>query len=208
MKKYKYILLILILFIITGCTNINNFNYDEVVASASQSSALINQVRKGYKYYLPKGLKVLKSDSYNEILMDSDYKYYLYVDVISFYNNIKASYKETDKAFYSRSYENGYLEINHVNDDKYLIEIMNNYAKIEVIVEESDIRDAVCKASIVLFSIEYKYDVLDSMLKDEIINNNEVLFDIFSTTKSESDFSLYQGEYGNDNKIKDSDLIE
>ncbi len=210
MKYFKYAFLVLIIIFVTGCSNIKQESLTNILKETNISTNLSNTYRVGYKYYLPSGLKVYKSHDYNELLRDDRYNYYLYVDVVSYYNRVAVNYQLNRNVYYSEVLENGYLEITMLNDDKYLIEIMDNYAKIEVIVDKHDINRSVTYAAIVLSSIEYKYDVLDNMMRENLLNSSEIEFDIFKTINTESNFSIYEAEYGqyDETEIKDTDLIE
>lgn len=209
MKKVKYLIIILAIVFITGCTNINKTDYKKLINDIGQGMRLTNTSRKGYKYYVPKGIKIINVKDYNEILRDDNYTYYLYVDVVSFYNGVKCEYIENKNAYYSLKLDNGYLEINKLENDKYLIEIMDNYAKIEVIVDGNYLKKAVTFSEIILSSIEYKYNVLDSLMKEEMLNSSEIEFDIFKTISSDASFSVYEEEYNQyEETVKDSDMIE
>lgn len=208
--KKIMIILISVLFV-SGCSSINNMNYDEIINKTKNHSTLANVTRNGYKYYIPKGIKLLNNKDFNEILMDQDNIYYLYIDVVSYYNNVKFDYKINNNAYYSQKLNNGYLEINEVEGNKYLIEIMDNYAKIEVIVNKKNIKKALAYSNVLISSVNYRYDVLDNMMKDDSFNTSEIEFNIFKTITSESDFAIYEAEYGQYNEtndVKDSDLIE
>ena len=208
--KKIMIILISVLFV-SGCSSINNMNYDEIINKTKNHSTLANVTRNGYKYYIPKGIKLLNNKDFNEILMDQDNIYYLYIDVVSYYNNVKFDYKINKNAYYSQKLNNGYLEINEVEGNKYLIEIMDNYAKIEVIVNKKNIKKALAYSNVLISSVNYRYDVLDNMMKDDSFNTSEIEFNIFKTITSESDFAIYEAEYGQYNEtndVKDSDLIE
>ena len=208
--KKIMVILISVLFV-SGCSSINNMNYDEIINKTKNHSTLANVTRNGYKYYIPKGIKLLNNKDFNEILMDQDNIYYLYIDVVSYYNNVKFDYKINKNAYYSQKLNNGYLEINKVEGNKYLIEIMDNYAKIEVIVNKKNIKKALAYSNVLISSVNYRYDVLDNMMKDDSFNTSEIEFNIFKTITSESDFAIYEAEYGQYNEtndVKDSDLIE
>ena len=83
MKK-KFLLLIGVLFLVTGCKTIHNMSIEEIINYTSSSTLNIaNEYRTGYKYYLPGGIGVETQNSYNETLVRQDYKMYFYVDVIS-----------------------------------------------------------------------------------------------------------------------------
>ena len=124
MKKY---ILVITLLLLCGCTNINNASVQDITKEVLGSKInSYNEYRTGYKYYLPQGLNVNSSKKYNEILNDDKYKYYLYVDLVSYLKKTELSYKVNENAYLSMTLDDkGYLEINEKND-KYLIEIMYN----------------------------------------------------------------------------------
>ncbi len=211
MKIRKILLIVISILLVSGCSTVNRMSYQEIINKTKNSNSLSNVTRRGYKYYIPKGIKLINNKDFNEILMDQDNVYYLYVDVVSYYNNVKFDYKINKNAYYSQKLDNGYLEINKTEDNKYLIEIMDNYAKIEVIVNEKNIKKALTYSNILISSVDYKYDVLDNMMKDDSFNTSEIEFNIFKTVASDSDFATYEEQYGQYNEnddVKDSDLIE
>jgi hypothetical protein len=207
----KIIILILSLFCLCGCTNINKSDIPTLVNQTITSNLkLSNQYRKGYKYYLPHDLSVYDIKNLNEVLQDDNYKYYMYVDLISYYNKVINDYEVNKSAYYSQSilYNNkfGYLEIN-VKNDKYLIEIMYNYAKIEVIVDKDDINKAVTNSLIVLSTIKYNKDIIKNMMDEDILSFNEETFSIFNTNGKDSNFLEYVQEYGNYEGTDDNDEV-
>lgn len=210
MKK-KLFLLICVIFLV-GCTPIQNMSIEDVINNGVETKySLSNEYRSGYKYYLPKGLKVTHKNDYNETIKGDKYQYYLYVDVISYYNHVISTYKTKDYVYYSNpiNYQDkyGYLEIKSVNESKYLIEIMYNYAKIEVIVDEEDINTSIASAISVLNSVKYNDTILTKLIGDETSSFNEYEFNIFETTKD----STYLEYVNNDNTTEedehDSDLV-
>ena len=76
--------------------------------------------------------------------------------------------------------EDAYLEINKIND-RYLIEFMYNYAKIEAMVYEEDINDVVLNSTYILSTIKFNKNVIKLMLNDEYFVNKEEKYDIFSS---------------------------
>ena len=173
-----------------------------------------NKYRKGYKYNLPKGLDVVDNSEYNEVIESRDYVYYLYVDAVSYYNKVIEKYEENSKAYVSMqiNYQDkyGYLEINQLDEEKYFIEIMYNYAKIEVIVKKRDINVAVYDSLSVLASVKFNDDVLKTLLDEEISQFQEVQFDIFETvTTVDSQYlQAVEDEKEEQEDIHDSDLID
>ena len=190
MKKIS-ILLICIIFL-TGCTNLNKLSYDDIVDNFASVKMSANIYRTGYKYYLPDGMTIIDSTLYNETIKDNNYTYYLHVDVISYYNKVDKTYQKNDKAIYSMGInyddKNGYVEINLVENDKYLVEIMYNYAKIEVIVDKDNCNRSMLSAINILNSIIYNDIIIANMLGDDILSFSEEDFDIFKTHSQEDDY--------------------
>lgn len=118
----KIILIIIILVFTAGCTNINKLSYDDIVNNITTISTKDNIYRTGYSYYLPRGMKVADSTLYNEVIEDANSKYYLYVDVVSFYKKITKEYEINNNAIYSSkiNYNDkfGYVEVNLLKNDK------------------------------------------------------------------------------------------
>jgi len=209
----KIFLLGILVFILTGCTSIQNSKLDVIINNTLNSKVQTKNVnRKGYRYYLPKGLSISKSLSFNEILKDQKYYYYLYVDVISYNNKTLFSYHKNESSYYSHNivYNNniGYIEINKYKNNQYLIEIMYNYAKIEVVVYEADINMAVTYAMVVLTSITYNDFVINNYLDSSVIIDNmgEENFDIFEIIGSDN-YLEFRDDDEIHNEIKDPDYI-
>ena len=208
----KIILIIIILVLTAGCTNINKLSYDDIVNNITTMSTKDNIYRTGYSYYLPRGMKVADSTLYNEVIEDANSKYYLYVDVVSFYKKITKEYEINNNAIYSSkiNYNDkfGYVEVNLLKNDKYLVEIMYNYAKIEVIVDKSKCKEAMLSIINILKSVEYNDSIIANLMGDDILNFNEEEFNIFNTNGSESNYLTVDNDYKEEEeKIFDPDLI-
>ena len=192
--------------------NINKLSYDDIVNNITTISTKDNIYRTGYSYYLPRGMKVADSTLYNEVIEDANSKYYLYVDVVSFYKKITKEYEINNNAIYSSkiNYNDkfGYVEVNLLKNDKYLVEIMYNYAKIEVIVDKSKCKEAMLSIINILKSVEYNDSIIANLMGDDILNFNEEEFNIFNTKGSESNYLTVDNDYKEEEeKIFDPDLI-
>ena len=215
-KKISLFCLLLCLFL-TGCKSIQKMTIEEIIDKKVERSVdTYNTFRKGYKYYLPSGLGILESTDYNEVLRDDSYKYYLYIDAVSYFNKVIEPYEVSDEAYVSipinSNIKYGYLEITEKSEDKYFIEIMYNYAKIEVIVKKKDINAVVSNSMNVLSSIKFNDNILKTLLGDETSQLNEFEFNIFetTTTSTESDYlqALDKDEAeAEKDYVHDSDLI-
>ena len=221
MKKRILILIICVL-TLTGCTNLNNKNIDELIdIILLDKSNLKNKVFDGYSYYIPKGLKLTNKDEYNMSLLDEyNNTYYFYIDIISYYNQEKLDYKINDKAYFSKKieYQNkeGYLEINKIqNTNKYFIEYMYNYGKMEAYVDKNNLNSAIINMSSILKSIEFNRTVLESLIGNNVLNYKEDVYDVMkpkgsTATKNtyleyEEKYGVYEGYGNNDNR---EDTIE
>ena len=197
----KLILMLLAVFLFTGCTvvRINTDNIDTIITVVlSKENTLYNTVGKGYKYYRPRGVTYIDTTEYNEKLYSNGYNYYLYVDINSYYYKKEFTYEENDEAYYSKYLEIndkfGYVEINEYNG-LYLIEFMYNYAKIEALVEKDDINQTILDATYILSTIKYNSNVIKIMLNEDYFTDKEERYDVFTpknTVKSDTEIKYDQ----------------
>lgn len=207
----KIILLCTLVIFLTGCTSINTSSIDSILNEALSSTLKItNTQRNGYSYYLPRGLILKNTKSFNEKLEDDLYQYYLYVDVVSYNNKTKFKYTLNNKAYFSSSLENngkfGYVEINNYKNNQYLIEIMYNYAKIEVVVYEKDIKNVLANAMTIISSISYNDNIIINYLASSSFEGNEEVFNIFEIV-GRKDFLQVTDEETQEEEIRDPDFI-
>ena len=216
---HKRIILLIAIVLLCGCVNINKSNYDELIENVVSSNTMIyNTYRDGYKFYLPKDLYVTKSNGYNEVIRNDNEIYYLYIDVISYINKKELTHKVNSSNYYDTSFskgeKQGFLIIKEKNN-KYLVEIIYNYAKIEVIVKEKHLNEAITKGLIILTSMKYNDGVLKNKDVSNVLNYNEKNVDIFtkkSGKENSSNFLEYVEEYDkaedNEKAVPDLDLIK
>ncbi len=182
---YKKIIIILSLFLMTGCTQtyyMNNLSYDEIINySTVETSDLHNTNNKGFKYYLPAGFTITKDDGFNQTLTSRNNIYYLNIDIVSYYykKGINESENLEDYYFYTfdRNDIQGYLRIRK-NIDKFFVELCYNYAIIEVEVEENELRYAVSRSITILNSIKYNDYIIEKELNDRDLDSKETAYKI------------------------------
>lgn len=209
----KKILIIICLLFITGCSDIRKQSYDDIINNIATRANKDNVYRTGYSYYLPRGMQVADSTLYNEAITDARYKYYLYVDIVSYYKKVTKDYSVNDNALVSKKLDYdgkfGYVEVNLLKNDKYLVEIMYNYAKIEVIVDRSNLNEAMLSIINILKSVEYNDSIIANLMGDDVLNFSEEEFNIFNTKGSESNYLTVDKDASKeeDTKIPDPDLI-
>ena len=195
----KKMTILLLLVLTAGCSavRIDTSSIDNTLnVVLSKNNNLYNRIGKGYKYYIPRGVTYMDTDDLNDKLYSNGINYYLYIDVISYYNRVKTNYKENKNAYYSKKIEgkkDGYLEINKVKG-KYKIEFVYNYAKIEALVEKEEIEDVVLNASYILSTVKFNDNIIKIMLNEEYFTNKEETYDVFLSKTSDTNFLGYQEE--------------
>lgn len=220
MKK-KLLILTLSILALTGCTNLSNASLDEITNTMlSSKSSLANTVFDGYKYYVPRGLRLVMKNDYNASFLDEyNNTYYLYIDIISYYNKEKLDYNTNKNTYFSKelNYNNkeGYLEITKVKDSNYyFIEYMYNYGKIEAFVKEKELNSAIINMSSVLSSLKFNRTVLETIVGNKVLNYKEDTYDVMKpkgSTATKDTYLEYEEKYGiyegyGDNK--EEDIIE
>lgn len=202
---YKRVFLIIIsIFLLTGCSieRLNRNNYNDIIDKILLNNKKIqNSISQGYSYYIPRELKLVMTDENNIILKDKyNNSYFLYADVISYYHKVENTFEEETSSYYSRkivnkdSKKSGYLEINEIND-KFFVEAMYNYAKIEVYATRECLSDVVINVCEVLSSIKYNNKVLRTTIGDKVLDYKEASFNIFTTKKSTTNYLDYIEKY-------------
>jgi len=204
MKKIIFLLSLVLLF--TGCNieRLDNKEIEDIISLAlTKNNNLSNVNAKGYKYYIPRGMKIVNNDGYNTKIQYKDNTLYLYVDVVSYYHNVNKEHVKNDKSYYYRSLKVndklGYIEINK-KDDKYFIEMMYNYAKIEGYINEEDLQYAMANSIYILASISYNDEILETLIGENILIYQEEQFNIFDTRQNDGNWLEYDKNY-NGNKL-------
>lgn len=182
---YKKIIIVLCLFLFTGCTRtyyMNSLSYEEILNNATiEENNLHNTNNKGFKYYLPTGFSVTKDNEFNQTLTSHNNIYYLNIDIVSYYyKKGSEEIKEIDDYYFykfNKNNKDGYLRIRKKND-KFFVELCYNYAIIEVEVEENEIKYAVSRGITILNSIKYNDTVIEKKLNDKDLESKETAYKI------------------------------
>ncbi len=209
----KLLIIVLTLFIFTGCVNLNDMSYDEIINEITKEDVKANNYRKGYSLYIPKGLAILDAGVNYLILSSDTVNYYLYLDFINYKEGKKIEYQKDD-SYYFKEINNdgflGYVNIKLWKNNQYLIEIMYNYAKIEVMVDKDLINNVLINSINILKSIRYNDDIIEKILKSDSLDNTEEIFDIFKDVTSSSSTLEHENDKEEANinmDIKDTDYI-
>ena len=194
MKKLA-VLLSTILVLMTGCgiTKLSDTNtLKNIKTIMSEETNLHNVNYDGYKYYLPKGISFVSKDDYNAVLKDgNNNRYYLYVDVIAYYNKVKNTYEENYDLYLSKKLKfnnkTGYIQIEEI-DSKYFSQYVYNYVKLESYVSKEDLNDVIINQSYILRSVKYNDKVLESIVGDNVLDYKEVEYNLFKADSNKESF--------------------
>jgi len=200
MYRKRFILLVIIALILTGCTKIDN-NIDNIVsATMTEEIKNVNTVSTGYELYVPIGVLQLVDNEYNQKFRMRDTYVYLYVDTVSYYYKNSLNYKSTENYNYYYkeivlNNKTGYIGINKLDDGSFFVEIVYNYSKIEFYACEEDLPMIISNSLIIVNSIKYN----DTLIKIKLDNNSndgrEVKYELDKPKDSESTFNQYLQEY-------------
>lgn len=214
MKKIIFIFISILL--LAGCTTVDfkNSKVDETIKTIIEKDVdLYNNIFDGYKFYIPRGMKILNKTNNNIKIMSNKDTYYLYVDLVSYYYNVKKTFEPSTTNYLSKELrfndELGYIDITEINN-KYFIEFMYNYAKIEAYVNKDNLNQSVMNMAYILSSIQYNRNVIETLIGENSLDYKEEKYDIFKSERENSTFVEYAEKYYNydDKKDKDQDILD
>lgn len=212
----KLILLAIGLILLTGCSfiNINDLNYDQIVDKVMTSkSPKANTAMSGYKLYLPRNYKIYDNKDTNIVLYSGGKRIYLFVDLVSYYekeNNIYEIDTVKNKIYENKltDKKNGYVTISK-NSDKYYIQVMYNYAKIEALVDKNDVKFILSESLNILKTIKYNDVIIKKLIGNEDYTTNEEDYDLLKPNANATNFLDYLKDYDDvDNELPDDDEIQ
>lgn len=192
----KKLIILILPFILSGCMMIQDSdrNYDTLISNIiSSNSTLTNTQMLGYKYYLPVGVRQVKKDDFNEELSIKGTRAYLYVDLISYYYQKQDNYEiPLEGNYYSQKFEyqdkKGSISLNKEANDEIYLEIIYNYAKIELYTKEDNLTDMVLKSMVILSSMEYNDIAIENLMNSSYFASKEEIYNIENPEGSESTF--------------------
>lgn len=216
MKKIVFLFTLLVFF--TGCSikSMNDYDINEIIDNTIKNENITANIsHDGYKYYLPRGMKIIDKKDYNsKILSDGVYSY-LYVDIIAYYHKTPLNYTANNELYLSKKIfyneKEGYVEIDEIEKDYYFVKIQYNYAKIECFVEKDKLNNVIYNSIRILSSVSYNDSIIESLIGENILNYQEETFNLYESKRTEGDFLDYIEEYDiydDSNDVKDEDILD
>ena len=216
MKKL-IVLLSIFVFLVTGCSvyKLDDSNISKnIKIILSHKTNLHNVNYDGYKYYLPKGISFVYKDDYNALLKDgNNNRYYMYVDVISYYHKVENNYELNTDSHYSQriDYNNktGYVQIDEI-DDYYFIQFVYNYVKIESYVSKDDLTSAITNICYILRSVKFNDSIIGSLIGENALDYQEEDYSLFKAKSNRESYMEVVKRNENDeyNKYLEDEKID
>lgn len=214
MRKRKVFLLVLLLILLSGCNvkRVDKYGNKQILDTIlSLNIKNYNKIGNGYKYYAPKGVVRINSNSYNDVLKRNKNIYYMYVDVVGYYYKTGFDYKKEDiylseKLSYKK--KQGYIKIkaDEKNKNMMYVQMYYNYAKIETNVDKKELKNAIMDMSYILSSLDFNDMLLNKMYEAGNFNSKEEVFKLFENKEKEGNFLEYIKEYDKyDSKDEESE---
>ena len=217
MKKLLVVLFTLLI-LFTGCEikDITNDDIDEIIENTiSLETQRANKSFEGYKYYIPRGFSLEDKKGNNHILLSNGDRYYLYIDIVSYFHKIPMQVTKDNELYFFRkiSYNNidGYIKVRTEEDDAYYIEIYYNYSRIEAFVKKENLESSIRNSIRILSSVTYNDIILDTLIGERTIDYQEEIYNDYKSKRENSSFLDYIEEYDEteeEEKIKDEDILE
>ena len=200
MYKKRFILLVIIALIMTGCTKIDNNVNNIISATMTNEIKEVNTVSTGYELYIPIGVIQLVDDEYNQEFKIRDSYVYLYVDTVSYYHKNSLNYKTMESYNYyykeiNLNNKTGYIGINKLDDGSFFVEIVYNYSKIEFYTSMEDLPIVTSNSLMIINSIKYNDNLIKIALDQSTGDGREVKYELDKPKDSESTFSQFLQEY-------------
>ena len=84
----------------------------------------------------------------------------------------------------------GYIDVKK-QDDKYLVEFMYNYARIESLVNKEDINNVILNSSYILSTVKFNNNVIKILLDEDYFKYKEEKFELFDKVEKNENFLEY-----------------
>ena len=202
----KILLVSILILILSGCMKIdkNSQNYISIINNCLNTKTISNDVALGYKYYLPKGVKLIQNYDYNQKFSVGQNDLYMYVDINSYYYKSKLKKQTSDNYYYhkiKKGKKTGYISISKSNN-LYFTKIVYNYAKMEFYSNSNDLNNLITLSTIILNSIDYNDIIIEKVLGENLGDYSEITYELKKPEDASNDFSQYLEEYVQEDKAE------
>lgn len=188
-KKYKtFILLLICLFLVSGCTRLDNTTMDDMVNNYFYKTNLKpNKSFGGYRFYLPRDVIIIKQDGYNFELRNKDSNFYLYVDIVSKHYKRKLNFSPSLNNYYYKELKDkknnslGFIEIRQeeAKKDSYYYIIVYNYSRIEGYTNKKNLQSNIANSSSILSSMKYNDNVIKVLMGRENVDKETIEYKLY-----------------------------
>lgn len=183
----KKILILLSVFIISGCSLQNNSSdltnvKEDINDIITNKSKYTNTSGIGFKYYKPRDFSLLEDKDFNHVLLNNGNKYYLNIDINAYNSKFKSEYQIDPLLYYSDTISNGdtfgYIEVRKGKNSYFYLKMLYNYSCIEVSVKENELNSAINSSMIILSSMRYNNNVIASFISNKNTAGKENTYEI------------------------------
>ncbi|UGB29839.1 hypothetical protein [Metabacillus sp. B2-18] len=150
MRKYSFFMLVIILVLLSGCTqseeSLRNDSIDHTKQAFDNEELEVNEETEQFSFYLPNDFKIKEKNDYNVLLEDGNKSYILFVNLKE-PKSSKVSYKtlteQYQEPFISKTFEQkgrfGYLFVVKIAENKYEVTVGVGGTKVTTEVKGNDV---------------------------------------------------------------------
>lgn len=195
----KKILILLSVFIISGCSLQNNssdltYVKEDINDIITNKSKYTNTSGIGFKYYKPRDFSLLEDKDFNHVLLNNGNKYYLNIDINAYNSKFKSEYQIDPLLYYSDTISNGdifgYIEVRKEKNSYFYLKMLYNYSCIEVSVKENELNSAINSSMIILSSMRYNDNVIASFISNKNTAGKENTYEIKKPNNKKDDRNI------------------
>lgn len=184
----KILVAILCIFLLAGCTRVDNLSYDDLIKEVMyQDNKHTNERHIGYSFYRPQGFVSLKRDDYNHIFTYKGNKIYMHVDLYSYNKKVKVKHKLDKDLYYAKELNDynkkGFVEIKE-EKDAYFYRILYNYIRVEGYAGKKDMKRVFTKISQMLSSFQFNDKVIAKIVSENARDFEERELEYFKNERS------------------------
>ncbi|WP_121663083.1 hypothetical protein [Metabacillus litoralis] len=152
MRKHSFIMLVIILVLLSGCTqseeSLRNESIDHTKQAFDNEELEVNEKADQFSFYLPNDFKIKEKNDYNVLLEDGNKSYILFVN-LNEPKNSKVSYEtlteQYQEPFLSKTFEQndrfGYLFVVKIEENKYEVTVGVGGTKVTTEAKGNDVAE-------------------------------------------------------------------